>query len=43
MTATPIIPGHAYRVRTSTTSYTILASHGCDAILRVLEIVGGAQ
>lgn len=40
MSATPIIPGHAYRVRHAGRDYLVPAAHPCDALIRVLELTG---
>lgn len=42
MRASPIIPGLLYRVRGSGIDCTVLAGHGCDAILIGLGLIGVA-
>lgn len=39
MSASPIIPGHAYRVRGMGLDFTALASHPVDAICVGIEIL----
>jgi len=40
MTATPIIPGTAYRVKHQGRTLDVFAAHGCDAIVSVLRLLG---
>jgi len=37
MIATPILPGHTYRVSYQGQTFTVLAAHPCDAIVIALE------
>lgn len=39
MIATPLVPGHAYRVRGPGLDLTVLASNGCAAICNVIARV----
>jgi hypothetical protein len=40
MSARPLIPGRAYSVRHQGRSITVLAAGPCEAILRVLDLLG---
>lgn len=40
MSATPLIPGRLYHVRGAGFDLDVVASHGCDAICRVLNLLG---
>ena len=42
MSATPIIPGHLYRVKSAGFDLQIIATSGCDAIAQVLRAQEGA-
>lgn len=39
MSATPVIPGHVYRVKYADMAFCILADNPCTAILNALEII----
>lgn len=39
MSATPLIPGRLYRVRGSGLDLKVIASHPCDAICIVLDLL----
>lgn len=41
MSATPITPGRAYRVKFQGQTFDVIAAHGCDAICAVLDLFMG--
>ena len=43
MSARPLIPGRLYRVRGAGLDLSVLASHPCDAICAVLNMIGGVK